>query len=342
MTAGENGSRPVYFTNKRQVTNNNTKTPAIENRNLNLHFRTRKGTVHAVDNLDIRLDKGRTTVVLGESGCGKSSLARSILRLLPNNVERYSGRVLLGDEDVMQFSQERFRTEVRWTRISLVPQAAMNSLNPVIKIADQIAEPLFVHRMVRNRKEAFKRVRDVVKLVGIPEDFLHRYPFEFSGGMQQRAAIAMALVAKPEVVILDEPTSALDLLTQANIMNTLKKIKWELGITFMLITHDISTSSELADDVGVMYAAQIIERAGAGDFFKQPLHPYSRMLMKSVPTLHRLKEPKSIPGSPPDLLAPPGGCRFADRCPERFGACEKPPPMFEPERGRLVRCWLYD
>ncbi len=323
------------------MTENENTLPALKTRGLNLHFSTRKGTVHAVDDVDISLQKGRTTVVLGESGCGKSSLARSILRLLPNNVQLYSGQVLLNGKDIMQFSQERFRTAVRWTKISLVPQAAMNSLNPVMKIADQIAEPLFVHRMVRNRKEAAERVEKIFRLVGIPEDFLRRYPFEFSGGMQQRAVIAMALVAEPELVVLDEPTSALDLLTQASIMNTLKKIKWDLGITFMLITHDISTSSELADDVAIMYAAQIIERADAGPFFKQPLHPYSEMLMESVPVLHELKEPGSIPGSPPDLLSPPEGCRFARRCPKRYEACSRPPPMFEARRGRMVRCWLY-
>ncbi len=316
--------------------------PALETRGLHLHFKTSKGVIHAVDNVDLKLEKGRTTVILGESGCGKSSLARAILRLLPNNVARYDGQVLLGGNELMQLSDEQYRTTVRWTKASLVPQAAMNSLNPVMKIAAQIAEPLYVHKIARSRRDAMRRVREVLKLVGIPEDFLGRYPFEFSGGMQQRAAIAMALVAGPEVVILDEPTSALDLLTQANIMNTLKQIKWELGITFILITHDISTSSELADDIGIMYAAWLVERARADDFFADPLHPYSRMLLDSVPRLHEVKEPEAIPGAPPDLLHPPGGCRFAPRCPRRFEKCGVEPPLFEPRPGTGVKCWLYE
>ncbi len=292
--------------------------------------------------MDISLPKGRTTVILGESGCGKSSLARAVLRLLPYNVARYDGQVLLDGIDVTGLTERQYRRQVRWVRASLVPQAVMNSLNPVVKVAAQIAEPLYVHGIVRSRKEAMIRVRELFRLVGVPEGFLGRYPFEFSGGMRQRAAIAMALVAGPGLVVLDEPTSALDLLTQANIMNTLKEIKWRMGVTFMLITHDISTSSELADDIGVMYAAWLVERASAGDFFVNPLHPYSKMLMDSVPRLHELKEPKSIPGAPPNLLAPPAGCRFAPRCPRRFEKCDREPPVFEPKDGRYVKCWLYE
>ncbi len=324
---GENGTGRAY---------------ALETRALHLHFRTRKGVLRAVDDVDIGMKKGRTTVILGESGCGKSSLARAILRLLPNNVARYDGEVLLGGEDLMQLGEEEFRKSVRWTRASLVPQAAMSSLNPVIKVSTQVAEPLLLHRVVRSKGDAARRVREVFALVGIPEDFLTRYPFEFSGGMLQRAAIAMALAAQPELVVLDEPTSALDLLTQANIMNTLKKIKWQSGITFMLITHDISTSSELADDIGVMYAAWLVEHSDAGDFFSKPLHPYSEMLLSSVPRLRVGREPASIPGAPPSLIAPPRGCRFAPRCPHRFARCEQPPPLFEPAPGRLVKCWLYE
>ena len=319
-----------------------TPEPILRTRGLNLHFETGKGTVYAVEDMDLTLRRGLTTVILGESGCGKSSLAKAVLRLLPPNVARYDGEILLEGKDVMPLSDERFRREVRWTKMSLVPQAAMNSLNPVIKTGEQVAEPLFVHGKTDSQKNAMERVREVFSLVGMPEDFLGRYPFEYSGGMQQRAAIAMALIAGPDLVVLDEPTSALDILTQANIMNTLKKIKWDTGTTFLLITHDISTSSELADDIGVMYAGKLVERSRSEQFFVNPLHPYSEMLMNSVPRLREDREPESIPGTPPPLFDPPQGCRFAPRCPHRHSRCQKRPPMFEAEGGRLVRCWLYE
>jgi oligopeptide/dipeptide ABC transporter ATP-binding protein len=177
--------------------------------------------------------------------------------------------------------------------------------------------------------------------VGVPEDFISRYPFELSGGMRQRIAIAMALVTSPILIILDEPTSALDVLTQASIFNVLKRLKKELGISFILITHDIATSSELADDVAVMYAGQIVEVGDAYRFFAKPLHPYSQKLMASVPRLHGGKELEFISGRPPSLITPPKGCRFAERCPFRFEKCDQEPPLFERE-GRKVKCWLYE
>ncbi|RPJ21485.1 MAG: ABC transporter ATP-binding protein, partial [Chloroflexi bacterium] len=225
---------------------------------LVLHFKTRSGTVQAVDGVDFELDSNRAVVILGESGCGKSSLAKAILRLLPRNIEKYSGEVFLQGTDVMKFDEEQFRQNVRWAEISLVPQAAMNSLNPVIKVGDQVAEPAMVHLGIK-KEEALGLARRMFQHVGVPEDFLDRYSFELSGGMRQRVALAMALVTSPSLIILDEPTSALDLLTQANIMNVLKRIKQELGTSFILITHDIATSSELADEVAIMYAGQIVE-----------------------------------------------------------------------------------
>jgi oligopeptide/dipeptide ABC transporter ATP-binding protein len=240
----------------------------------------------------------------------------------------------------MKFSEEHFRHDVRWVKISMVSQAAMNSLNPVLKTGDQVAEPLLLdHRT--NKKEAMERAREVFRIVGVPAAFLDRYAFELSGGMRQRAIIAMALVADPILVILDEPTSALDVLTQANIMNALKKIKQELRLNFILITHDIATSSELADEVLCMYAGQLVEHSHATRFYRQPLHPYAQKLMASVPTLRIHKKPEFIVGQPPSLLNPPEGCRFAPRCHKRFERCQEEPPLFVREDAR-VKCWLYE
>jgi peptide/nickel transport system ATP-binding protein len=307
--------------------------------NLVLHFKTTGGTVQAVDGVDFDLDVHRAVVVLGESGCGKSSLAKAILRLLPRNIETYSGKVYLQGKDIMALGEEEFRLNVRWVEMSLVPQAAMNALNPVLRVGDQVAEPAMVHLGV-SKDEALTQARRMFQHVGVPDDFLGRYPFELSGGLRQRVALAMALVTSPSLVVLDEPTSALDLLTQANIMNVLKRIKQELGTSFILITHDVATSSELADEVAIMYAGQIVEVGEAKDFFPAPLHPYSRMLMDSVPKLRSDADPIFITGQPPSLVNLPKQCRFAPRCPFRFEKCDEGPPMIIKE-SRKVKCWLH-
>ncbi len=314
--------------------------PLLRIENLKLHFRTLAGAVQAVDGIDFSLDYNRSVVILGESGCGKTSLAKAILRLLPRNVGEYSGKIFLEGIDVMAFSDENYRRDVRWVKMSLVPQAAMNALNPVLRVGDQVAEPVLIH-MDMSKDEALETARKMFQNVGVPADFLVRYPFELSGGMRQRAAIAMALVTSPRLIILDEPTSALDLLTQANIMNVLKRIKQGFGTSYILITHDIATSSELADDVAVMYAGQIVEVGDAFRFFEQPLHPYARKLMASVPRLRGTTEPEFIVGQPPSLISPPSGCRFAERCPSRFDKCDQEPPTYDRE-GRKVKCWLYE
>jgi peptide/nickel transport system ATP-binding protein len=307
--------------------------------NLALHFKTTKGIVQAVDGVDFELGTNRAVVILGESGCGKTSLSKALLRILPRNVEKYSGNVFLNGADVMTLDDEEYRQNVRWVGISLVPQAAMNALNPVIKVGEQVAEPAMIH-LGLSKEESFGLVYKMFQHVGVPVDFIERYPFELSGGMRQRVAIAMALVTSPSLIVLDEPTSALDLLTQANIMNVLKRIKKELGTSFILITHDIATSSELADEVAIMYAGQIVETGNAKDFFPAPLHPYSQMLMASVPRLRSESDPIFITGQPPSLMNPPSGCRFAGRCPFRYGKCNEEPPVFQ-KGNRKVKCWLH-
>ena len=311
----------------------------LDVKNLVLHFATQRGPVQAVDGVNFQLDYNRAVVILGESGCGKSSLAKAILRLLPRNVRTYSGEVKVAGKDVMPLSEEEFRQNVRWVAISMVPQAAMNALNPVLRVGDQVSEPAMIHLGMK-KEEGIQLALKMFQHVGVPADFITRYPFELSGGMRQRVAIAMALVTSPSLIVLDEPTSALDLLTQANIFNVLKRIKKELGTSFILITHDIATSSELADSVAVMYAGQIVETGDAGKFFPAPLHPYSQKLMASVPRLRANKDPEFIIGQPPSLVNLPSGCRFAARCSSRFEKCVQDPPVINKD-GRLVKCWLY-
>lgn len=314
--------------------------PVLQVEDLVLHYRSERGVVRAVDGVSFSLGRGEALVLLGESGCGKSSLAKAILRLLPRNVGRFSGRVIMDGVDTMTLPEGQFRHDVRWLRVSMVMQAAMNALNPVVRVGQQVAEPLQVH-LGWSQTRAMERAAEALDRVGIATDFLHRYPFELSGGMRQRAVLAMALVAEPDVVILDEPTSALDVLTQANIMNVLKRIKRDTGTSFILITHDVATSSELADRVGLMYAGQIVELSDARHFFHDPTHPYAKMLMASVPRLHENRRPEHIAGEPPNMLNVPVGCRFAERCPSRFKRCaENPEPLLLPDN-RHVRCWLY-
>ena len=306
---------------------------------LKLHFKTLRGAVQAVDGVNFSLDRNEAVVVVGESGCGKSSLAKAVLRLLPRNMDHYSGKVILDGEDIMKLDDEDFRQRVRWVKMSMVPQAAMNALNPVLRVGQQVAEPLINH-FKEPKEQAWAKAREMFSHVGVPGDFVNRYAFELSGGMRQRVAIAMALITDPQVIILDEPTSALDVLTQSNIFNLLKRIKKEKSTSFILITHDIATSSELADKVAVMYAGQIVEVCDTQTFFSIPRHPYSAMLMASVPKLRAKTEPEHIVGQPPSLINPPTGCRFADRCPKRFEKCVIDPPIIKMGENE-VKCWLY-
>jgi oligopeptide/dipeptide ABC transporter ATP-binding protein len=317
-------------------TNNNN---ILSIKDLHLYFRSNAGIVQAVDGVDLDLGSHDAIVILGESGCGKTSLARAILRLLPRNVDVYDGKIYMDDVELMSLSDEEYRRQVRWVRMSMVPQAAMNALNPVLKVGEQVAEPLVVHSGV-SKESALIHARDMFRRVGVPVDFLNRYAFELSGGMRQRVAIAMALVTTPEVVILDEPTSALDVLTQTNIFNLLKRVKQEFDVSFILITHDIATSSELAERVAVMYAGQIVEVSDAARFFTAPLHPYSQKLMASVPRLRGDQELEFIPGKPPSLIGLKPGCRFAPRCSFRFDKCDQDPPAVQKD-GRIVNCWLH-
>src|SRR5438309_5813115 len=292
----------------------------LDIRNLIYWYRTRRGAVHAVDNISFKLEQGETIAVVGESGCGKTSTANAILRLLPKNVERYEGEIWFDGQDIMALGNEDFRKQVRWKGISMVLQGALNALNPTVRAGAQVAEPLIVHYDV-DRDEAMEQAVAAMKRVGLPQDIARRYPHELSGGMKQRVVIAMALVMKPNVVILDEPTSALDVMTQANIINLLKNLQRDAHLAYVFITHDLGLASELADDVAIMYAGKIVEIGRASRVYPGPQHPYTQKLIHSVPLLRGESAPDFIPGAPPDLTDPPLGCRFHPRCPLSFGMC---------------------
>ena len=276
--------------------------------------------MRAVADISFALEPGETIALVGESGSGKTSTANAILRLLPKNVDRYEGQVLFDGRDVMELDSEDFRKQVRWRGISMVFQGAMNALNPTLRVGVQVAEPLIVHYEV-NRDEALEQATEVIRKVGLPADVTRRFPHELSGGMKQRIVIALALVLKPKVVILDEPTSALDVMTQTSIINLLKELKNTERLSYIFITHDLGLASELADLVGIVYAGQLVEIGPADGVFVKPRHPYTERLLASVPRLRSEAAPEFIPGAPPDLTAPPPGCRFHVRCPLSFAKC---------------------
>jgi len=320
--------------------------PLLELRNVKMYYGVTNGVVKAVDGVSFVLNKGEAMALVGESGSGKSSLAFAIIRLLPRNVAEFSGEILLHDEelgtvDLTKMSEDELRRKIRWKKISMVFQASMNALNPILKVQDQMMEPLVLH-LGLSKQEAIKIAEEALLSVGLAKDVLTRYPFELSGGMKQRVVIAMAIMMKPKLVILDEPTSALDVITQANIMNLLKELKAKFDLSYILITHDIALASEIADKIAVMYAGKIVEIAPSDIFFRKPKHPYSQKLLAAVPSLREEKTIEYIPGDVPSLINPPTGCRFHPRCPYMIkGKCDKEEPPRKQVEGSEVACWLY-
>ena len=308
--------------------------------NVKLYYRTLSGIVKAVEGATFTLNEGETIALIGESGCGKTSLARAIIRFLPRNVAELSGSIVVDGIETINMSDAEFNEKIRWKKITYVSQAAINSLNPVIKVVDHLIEPLVIH-LDTPKREAVAKAAEMIKMVGIPEDFLWRYPFELSGGMRQRVVIALSLITNPRVVILDEPTSALDVMTQANILNMLKDLKNKMKLSYIFITHDIAVSSELADKVAVMYAGWIVELGPAEKVYVDPMHPYSKGLLGSVPRLRSDAPVTFIPGTPPSLINPPKGCRFRPRCKYAKPICEQEPPVVKTGSGEYVKCWLY-
>ncbi len=298
-----------------------------------------RGPVRAVDGLSLTVHgPGEAVGIIGESGSGKTSLALALMRLLPRNATMPAGSIEFQGRDLTALSDEAFRRQVRWSGMAMVFQGAMHALNPVISVGDQVAERLRADGM--GLGDARARVDALLGRVGLPAGTSRRYPHELSGGMRQRVMIAMALTHDPPLVILDEPTSALDVSVQAQIMNLLKELKWERGISMLFITHDLALASDLCDRIVVVYAGQVREDGPADDVLVAARDPYTGGLLASISRLHGDAMPTFLPGSPPDPLEPPPGCRFAARCPAVFDRCAEPPPLTEVVPGHHARCWL--
>jgi peptide/nickel transport system ATP-binding protein len=317
--------------------------PLLDVRRLSTHFITDEGVFRAVEDLSFQLGRGESLGLVGESGCGKSTAMLSLLRLLPAAGRIVAGEAFLDGTDLFTLDEAEMRA-VRWHRISMVFQGAMNAFNPVRTVGDQIAEALLVHGLAQDAGEAAPRVFALLEMVGIPGSRQSQFPHQYSGGMRQRAMIAMALACNPQLVIADEPTTALDVMIQAQILDLLERLQRELGLAVILVTHDLSVVAEICHRVVVMYGGILAESCAVDGIFNRPLHPYTRRLLAAFPDLSR-PEGKlvSIPGHPPRLNAPPPGCRFAPRCQEAFARCqvEQPKPL-EVLPGHWVACHLHE
>ena len=306
---------------------------------LTMHYSTRSGAVRAVDGVSFSLHRGESLGLIGESGCGKTSVAMSLLRLLPDNAAILGGRIYLDGVDLVPLSEDRMR-EFRWSRISMVFQAAMSSLDPVYRVGEQIIEALEVHRNTITRSESIQRVRELFDMVSLDQSFMARYPHEYSGGMKQRAIIAMALACEPDIVIADEPTTALDVILQDRILRELKEVQRRLGMSMIYISHDIAVIAEISDTMGVMYAGEIIEFGSTAEIFSHPIHPYTQALMSAFPSIAGEKlDLATIPGEPPDLTDPPAGCRFHPRCSYATEACTTEAPPIVRRGTHWAACW---
>jgi peptide/nickel transport system ATP-binding protein len=314
--------------------------PLLVVEDLKTYFSTGSGPVRAVDGVSFKVEHGEALGIAGESGCGKTTTALSLVRILPANAKIISGSISLMGIDLVPKSDNALR-RYRWREISIVFQGAMNALNPVRRIRDQIAEPI-EERLGETPKAARKRAGDLLELVGIPRKRGDAYPHQLSGGMRQRAMIAMALACDPAIVIGDEPTTALDVMVQAQILELLEDLRQKLGLSLILITHDLSVIAETCDRVMVMYAGRIAEEGPVDEVFRRPRHPYTQKLMAAFPNIHADRRTLDvIPGEPPDLRQPPPGCRFSPRCPFVMPVCREVVPPETTFSGVRVACHLY-
>jgi len=310
-------------------------------RDLKVFYWTPSGPVRAVDGVSFFIQPGERFGLVGESGSGKSTMILAIMKLIqpPGSIE--GGQVILGGLDLTAL-KEREMQKVRWAKVSYIPQGAMNSLNPVMKVKEQIKDAILAHEGSRAKSGLQRRIETLLEMVGLPRRVAELYPHELSGGMKQRVCIATAVALKPQLIIADEPTSALDVVVQRMIAQTLLDVREKIGASLLLIGHDMGLQAQMVDRLGVMYAGQLAEIATIEDVFADPLHPYTRLLISAVPSIKKREQPKGIPGLPPSLLNPPAGCRFYPRCPFAMDKCKvEAPRLQEVKPGRWVSCHLY-
>ena len=312
--------------------------PLLEVRDLSVAYETPGGTLRAVDGVSLTLETGQHLGLIGESGSGKSTIARGIMRVLPGNARITSGQAMFQGRDLLHVSEKEMRS-VRWRHVSMVPQASLDALDPVYRVGDQLVETLRL-RGGQDGLSARQRAAELFSLVGLTRDRLDQYPHEFSGGMRQRSVIAMALALSPELLIADEPVTALDVIVQRQVLELLRDLQQRLNLSVLMITHDVAVVAEMCDQVAVMYAGKIVERGSIVDFFERPFHPYTLGLQNAYPNLSAPSRTLvSIEGYPPDLVAPPPGCRFASRCPFAIDTClVSEPPLVEVGHAHAAAC----
>lgn len=313
-------------------------------RGLKTYFFTSEGIVRAVDGVDLTIRRGTVMGLVGESGCGKSITSLSILRLVPPPGRIVEGQIWLNNEELLSLDSSQVYS-VRGSKVAMIFQEPMTSLNPVFTVGSQIEEAILAHQTLP-KQEARAQAIEMLRRVGIPEPEkrFRSYPHELSGGMRQRVMIAMALSCSPQLLIADEPTTALDVTIQAQILELMKELREREQTSLLLITHDLGVIAEMADEVAVMYAGQVVEQASVGDLFREPLHPYTRGLLNSIPTIKTSKGARLnvVDGNVPNLLNLPPGCRFNPRCPSAMDICRESAPLLKELRGhRQARCWLY-
>jgi peptide/nickel transport system ATP-binding protein len=314
----------------------------LEVKNLKTYFFTPFGVVKAVDDVSFTLKKGVALGLAGESGCGKTTTAYSLMKLVPLPGRIVGGEINFKGEDILQYNDDQIK-DLRWKEISMVFQGAMASLNPLYKIGNQIAEPIIYHEQV-DKNDAMDRAKELLELVGIEQSRVDNYPWELSGGMRQRAMIAMALANYPTLLIADEPTTALDVIVSAQVMDLIKDLRTKLDLSMLLITHDISVIAQTCDELAIMYAGKLVEKTDVSSIFDTPLHPYSYALIRSFPTIKgERKQLEGIDGDPSDLIDPPPGCRFAPRCPFVKSVCSQVEPLLdEVSNGHYVACHRWE
>lgn len=314
----------------------------LDVQDLSTYYFTSRGPVRAAEGVSFKLESGEAMGLAGESGCGKTTVALSLLKILPSNGRIVNGKIIVKGTDIVTLDESEMRKKIRWRVVSMVFQGAMNALNPLYKVGDQIVEAIKLHEPEVTRKEAKERTSKLLEMVGIEPSRVDNYPHEFSGGMKQRALIAMALCNNPDVVIADEPGTALDVIVQAQVLRLMKELKNRLNLSVIMISHDLSMIAEICQKIAIMYAGYLAEYGDIVKIFKKPLHPYTIDLIESFPSIRAARQEMiSIPGFPPDLLNPPPGCRFHPRCKYAMDICKKKVPnLLEISDDHFVACHL--